>query len=112
MIGRLPAMKKTIVFESFVGKQYSDNPRAIYEYLKEHYPEYKLYWSADKRYIKNFSGKDVKIVPRFSIRWLFLMALAKYWVNNSRMPPWTPKPDHTYYLYPNLARNLVEKTGS
>ncbi len=43
MIGLLPARKYSIVFESFLGKQFSDNPRAIYEYMKEHYPEYKLY---------------------------------------------------------------------
>ena len=98
MIGLLPARKYSIVFESFLGKQFSDNPRAIYEYMKEHYPEYKLYWSVDPRFIDNFKDKGVNIVPRLSIKWLLIMASAKYWVSNSRMPLWIPKPKHTVYL--------------
>jgi len=46
VIGKLPAKKNVIMFESFQGKQYSDNPRAIYEYIKAHYPGYICYWSA------------------------------------------------------------------
>ena len=98
IVGMLPARKNTIVFESFLGKQFSDNPRAIYEYMKEHRPEYKLYWSVDPRFIDNFKNKGVEIVPRLSIKWLFVMASAKYWVSNSRLPLWIPKPKHTVYL--------------
>lgn len=43
----LPRKQKLIIFESFLGKQYSCNPRAIYEYLKVHHPEYELIWSVD-----------------------------------------------------------------
>lgn len=98
LVGKLPAKKNLVVFESFLGKQYSDNPRAIYEYLKETHPEYKLVWSVDKRFIHNFKDKDIDYVNRFSIKWLFHMALAKYWVTNSRMPLWIPKPKHCTYL--------------
>lgn len=98
LVGLLPPKKDVIMFESFLGKQYSDNPRAIYEYIKEHYPEYKLYWSADRKYIKNFENKDIDIVIRFSVRWLFLMARAQFWVTNSRLPFWVPKPKHTTYI--------------
>jgi CDP-glycerol glycerophosphotransferase len=94
----LPADKKLIMFESYLGKQYSCNPRAIYEYIKENHPEYKLYWSIDPRFSDNFTELDLKPVNRFSIKWMFLMARAKYWVTNSRMPIWIPKPKHTIYL--------------
>src|SRR5699024_9352685 len=34
ILGKLvPTKKDLVVFESFLGKQYSDNPRAIYEYM-------------------------------------------------------------------------------
>jgi len=98
LVGCLPAYNKLIVFESYLGKQYSCNPRAIYEYLKEYHPEYKMYWSVDPKYLHNFNGKDIRCVKRFSVKWLFLMALAKYWVTNSRMPLWIPKPKRTVYL--------------
>lgn len=98
LVGLLPLKKNVIMFESFLGKQYSDNPRAIYEYIKEHYPNYQLYWSVDKNYIKNFENKDVQIIIRFSVKWLFTMARAQYWITNSRLPFWVPKPNHTTYI--------------
>lgn len=98
LLGYLPADKKLIIFESFLGKQYSCNPKAIYEYMQEHHPEYKMYWSVDPRYIKNFEGTGVQVLRRFSLKWFYLLARAKFWVTNSRMPLWIPKPRHTTYV--------------
>ncbi|MCC5803165.1 CDP-glycerol glycerophosphotransferase family protein [Rossellomorea vietnamensis] len=98
IIGKFPVKKNLIMFESFLGKQYSDNPRAIYEYMKEHYPEYDLRWAIDKKFEYNFEGKGLKYIKRFSLKWLFTMPRAKYWVTNSRFPLWIPKPEHTTYL--------------
>jgi CDP-glycerol glycerophosphotransferase len=99
LLGRLPADKKVVVFESFLGKQFSDNPRAIYEYLQHQYRDsYKLYWSVDKRFLHNFQDKNLNCIRRFSIKWLWIMPRARYWVTNSRMPLWIPKPKHTTYL--------------
>lgn len=98
LVGKLPASNRTIVFESFHGKQFSDSPRAIFEYLCEHNYNYKMYWSADRRHIKVFEDKNVKYIRRYSLKWLFVMARAKYWVINARLPLWLPKPKHTIYL--------------
>ncbi len=98
IVGKLPAKKNVVVFESFLGKQYSCNPRAIYEYMKRNYPDYEMYWSIDPRHSHIFKDKGLNILPRFSIPWLFKMARAKYWVSNSRLPLWIPKPAHTVYL--------------
>lgn len=98
LVGKFPADQKLVVFESFLGKQYSCNPRAIYEYMLEHKPEYKMYWSVDKRFNQQFEDLNIPYINRFSIKWLFVMARAKYWVTNSRMPLWIPKPKHTTYL--------------
>lgn len=94
----LPKNNNLIIFESFLGKQYSDSPRAIYEYLQTHYPKYKMYWSVEKKSLHNFKQLDVQCVPRFSIRWIFLMNRAKFWVTNSRLPLWIPKPKNTIYV--------------
>ncbi|ASN04122.1 CDP-glycerol glycerophosphotransferase family protein [Virgibacillus necropolis] len=98
ILGKLPVKRKLIMFESFLGKQYSDSPRAIYEYLLENNFSYDMYWSVDRRHMKFFEDKNVKYVRRFSIEWLLLMARAGYWVSNSRLPLWIPKPKHTKYL--------------
>lgn len=94
----IPKNNKLIMFESFHGKYYSDNPRAIYEYLKENYPHFKMYWSVDPRFFKTSKHYEIKIVKRFSIRWLYFMNRAKYWVSNSRLPLWIPKPNKTVYI--------------
>ncbi|WP_010095230.1 CDP-glycerol glycerophosphotransferase family protein [Ornithinibacillus scapharcae] len=93
-----PADKKLVMFESFHGKQYSDNPRAIYEYMRENNPDYKLVWSFDRRHIGKFQDLDISMVRRFSVPWLLLMTRANYWVTNARLPLWIPKPKHTIYL--------------
>lgn len=94
----LPKNEKIIIFESFLGKQYSDNPRAIYEYIYTNYPDYNLYWSAEKKSIKNFEGHGVQVLQRFSFQWMLKMNRAKYWVSNSRLPLWIPKPKGTTYV--------------
>nr|WP_238535140.1 CDP-glycerol glycerophosphotransferase family protein [Fictibacillus macauensis] len=98
LAGFLPAKKKLVMFESFLGKQYSCNPRAIYEYLKENRPDLKLVWSVDGRSVKKFEEAGIPYSRRFSISWLFNMARAGYWVTNSRMPLWIPKAKHTIYF--------------
>ena len=94
----LPKDKKLVIFESFLGKQYSDNPRAIYEYMRTHNLGYKMYWSVDKQHLKQFKNMDMKYARRFTIKWLFVMTRAKYWVTNSRLPLWIPKSKNTVYL--------------
>ncbi|WP_339283204.1 CDP-glycerol glycerophosphotransferase family protein [Oceanobacillus sp. FSL K6-3682] len=95
---KLPKKNKLIIFESFHGKQYSDNPRAIYEYIKESYPEYKLYWAADRRHLHIFQDNNLPHVKRLSLKWILLMGRAKYWVINARLPLWIKKPKKTIYL--------------
>ncbi|WP_082233332.1 CDP-glycerol glycerophosphotransferase family protein [Halobacillus massiliensis] len=94
----LPSKKELVVFESFHGKQYSDSPRAIYEYMKEQTPSYELIWSADRRHYSEFVEKGLPVVRRFSLKWLLVMTRAGYWVTNTRLPNWLPKPKGTEYV--------------
>src|SRR5699024_3279760 len=94
----LPKRKNLIVFESFLGKQYSDNPRAIYEYLLKNQSMKHMYWSIEKKSIKDMEKHRIKIVKRFSLKWMFLMNSAEYWITNSRLPLWIPKPRKTTYI--------------
>lgn len=98
IVSKLPTKKKTIVFESFLGKQYSDNPKALYLYIKKHYPEYKLYWSITRDRPKIFEENKLSVLPRFGLKWVLVMARAEYWITNSRLPLWLPKPKGTIYV--------------
>ena len=98
VIGIFPKDKKLMMFESFHGKQYSDSPRAIYEYMNKKYPSYKLVWSVDKSSVKLFESYNVPYIRRLTLKWLFTMPRAQYWINNVRLPKWMPKPRGTVYL--------------
>ncbi|WKA60501.1 CDP-glycerol glycerophosphotransferase family protein [Planococcus shenhongbingii] len=97
-MGLLPRKRKLVIFESFHARQYSDNPRAIYEHMKEHNPEYQLLWSVDRRAMQLFDKFQVPYIRRFTIRWFLTFPRAKYWVNNVRLPGWMPKPSGTVYV--------------
>src|SRR5690625_79674 len=94
----IPKNNKMIVFESFLGRQYSDNPRAMFEYIQKEYPEYKCFWSVDPKYINKFKNSKITIINRFSLRWVLIMMRAKYWISNSRIPLWVYKPKDTVYI--------------
>ncbi len=97
-LGLLPRNQRLVIFESFHGKQFSDNPRAIYEFMKKNHPQYKLVWSADRRNLGIFKSKKIPYIKRLSIKWFFLKATAKFWVVNSRLPLWIPMPKKTIYV--------------
>src|SRR5699024_11253280 len=86
----LPKKKNRIVFESFLGRQYSDNPRALYEYIVNYYDDdkYDLLWSVDRRHAKLFQEKGLLYYRRFSVKWLLALNNASVWISNSRLPLW------------------------
>lgn len=98
LLGRMPRKEKLVIFESFHAKQYSDSPRAIYEYMKVHHPDYRLLWSIDKQVKNIFDDFQVPYIRRFTLKWFLLFPRAKYWVNNVRLPGWMPKPQDTVYV--------------
>ncbi|MGI1805734.1 CDP-glycerol glycerophosphotransferase family protein [Exiguobacterium sp. TDN 0502] len=95
VLTRLPQKRKRVLFESFLGKQYSDSPRAIYELMRTMHPECELIFSKQRNVT---FPPHVKTVDRLSFRWIYLLATSRVWVSNSRLPGWLIKPENTYYL--------------
>ncbi|WP_369346793.1 CDP-glycerol glycerophosphotransferase family protein [Apilactobacillus ozensis] len=88
--------KNIIMFESFFGTQYSDNPKAIYEYMKKNHPEYKMYWNVNSEYVDYFKEHNIPYIVRFGYKGIFKQSRAKYWVTNVRRPfRWHPAKDTT-----------------
>lgn len=92
------ADKNIAIFESYGGRQYSCHPRAIYEYIQKQRPDIKCIWSVDKGNEKVFKENNIPRVRRFSLKWIWLMSKARYWVSNARFPLWVRKPEKTVYL--------------
>ncbi|URM34903.1 CDP-glycerol glycerophosphotransferase family protein [Cytobacillus firmus] len=87
----LPMKKKTVVFESFWGKSYSDNPRAIYEEMEKNGMDYNYIW------ILNNENTDIegrgKAVRKNSLKYYYYLATAKYFINNANFPDFYEKRD-------------------
>ncbi|MER7762693.1 CDP-glycerol glycerophosphotransferase family protein [Streptomyces sp. NPDC097619] len=93
--GRMPVKKRTVVFESMLGKQYSDSPRAVYEEMRARGLEFEAYWSyagSPKDY-----PEDAHLVRRWSLPYLKALARAEFWVDNQSYPlKLTKRPETTY----------------
>src|SRR5439155_3200670 len=72
---RLPVDKRTVVFESHMGRQYSDSPRYVYEAMKRKDPTIRAVWS----YAEEPDGfpEDAVLVKRNTVRWLYELARAR-----------------------------------
>ncbi|MFL6139007.1 MAG: CDP-glycerol glycerophosphotransferase family protein [Frankiaceae bacterium] len=92
---RLPIRRGRIVFESHLGKQYSDSPRRIYEEIRARGLPYECIWG----YAGSPQGfpADATLVRRYSWRYLVALATAEHWVDNAGLPPMVVKrPEQTY----------------
>lgn len=94
--------QKLIMFESFNGNDINDNPAAIYQDLVAEKPELRrtaYFGVKPRRYHQlHMQYPHIKLVKRFSLKWVWLMAHAGFWVFNSRMPNWWRKNKGTTYI--------------
>ncbi|MFG2211728.1 CDP-glycerol glycerophosphotransferase family protein [Streptomyces sp. NPDC048638] len=95
VFSRLPVKKRTVVFESHLGKQYSDSPRAIYEAMRRQGLDFEAIWSYAGS-PKEFP-RDATLVRRWSLPYLKALAQAEFWVDNQSYPlKLTKRPETTY----------------
>ncbi|MEU7060742.1 CDP-glycerol glycerophosphotransferase family protein [Streptomyces sp. NPDC046197] len=97
MIRLLPVRKGTVVFESHLGKQYSDSPRAVYEELRRREVPVKAIWSYAGDRPTGFP-KDVELVRRWSWPYLRALAQAEFWIDNQGFPLKLSKRPETTYI--------------
>lgn len=95
VFSRLPVRTGLVVFESHLGRQYSDSPRAIYEEMRRQGLEFEPVWA--------YSGSpdgfpdDAILVRRWSLPYLRALAQAEFWVDNQSYPlKLTKRPGTTY----------------
>ncbi|WP_267245098.1 bifunctional glycosyltransferase/CDP-glycerol:glycerophosphate glycerophosphotransferase [Streptomyces sp. PR69] len=96
LYSRLPVKKRTVVFESHLGKQFSDSPRAIYEEMRRRNLDFEAIWS----YSGNSEDfpKDAQLVRRWSLPYLKALARAEFWVDNQSYPLKLAKRRETTYI--------------
>lgn len=92
-----PLKENWVLFESFFGKNYSDSPKYIYEYLAKNYPgRYRFIWVINNKASKiPYRHRAIK---RFGFRYYYYLARCKYCVFNSRQPEWMIKREGNVFI--------------
>lgn len=82
-----PLNEKMVFFESFFGKNYSGNPKYIYEEMLKspHYKDFTFVWSYSGPNSDVIPGSPI-IVTRESLDYYRYLASSKYWVSNIVFP--------------------------
>ncbi len=90
--------RNIIIFESNVGRNYSGNPRAIYEYMISQGLDkvFRCYYILEDTTI--VLPGNVKKVKRISLPYFYYLARAGFWVSDTRMPTYLRKKKNTIYI--------------
>lgn len=95
-------LDKMIIFESYMGRQYSCSPKALYEEMlnNEEYKDYIKIWAFKKpgEYENLLNNENTFIVKYKSEEYYKAYSQAKYWVSNSRIPNEIKKDDKQVYI--------------
>lgn len=96
----IPVEDKLVIFISFHGRGYSDNPRAIYEAMRKdsRFDDYRFIWFIKNHKKKNIKIEGAEIKEYFSIPYFYYMSKAKYWIINCKMPQYIKKKKNQIYL--------------
>ncbi|MEU8801116.1 CDP-glycerol glycerophosphotransferase family protein [Spirillospora sp. NPDC048819] len=96
VLSRLPVRTGLVVFESHMGKQYSDNPKYIHRELRRSGRPVRAVWSYASS-PKGFPG-DARLVRRGSWAYFLALARAEFWVDNQGYPDRLRKRRETTYI--------------
>jgi len=92
-VKKYPVDKHTFFFESNLAKQYTGNPRYIYERMIELYPDYTYIWSYNGN--ETIPGNPI-IVERSSDDYYKYLAKSKFLINNTTFPVFYPRKESIY----------------
>ncbi len=91
-----PMKENWVMCESFLGKNYADSPKYIYEYLQKNYPgRFRFIWVINQK--SKIPYKHTK-VKRFGLRYFYYLGRCKYFVFNMRQPVWMRKRQGSVFL--------------
>lgn len=96
-----PIDSNLIIFESYMGRQYSCNPKALYKAMieSEEYKNFTKVWAFKNinDYKNIIKDKNTILIKYRSDEYYKMYSKAKYWVSNSRIPNDIKKhPDQIY----------------
>ena len=96
-IFRIFPLKNKVVFSSFSGKRYGDNPKIISDMLMKTNPEIGQVWLYTD---KEFDIKNKNVIQKkwSSIGMIYELATAKVWVDSHTKPVWVIKRKKQFFI--------------
>ncbi len=96
----IPVDPNMVLFISFHGRGYSDNPRAIYEAMRqdERFRDHTFLWAIKQHKKKGITIEGARVIEYLSLPYFFYLSRAKYWIFNCKMPDYIRKKDEQIYL--------------
>lgn len=77
-----PLLEDTIMYSSYWGQKFDDNPKAFYEYVVEKYPNMKHIIVLKELIFNDYQFKNAVVVENNSKEYWYYLAKAKYFINN------------------------------
>lgn len=96
-IPKLPIRKNWVLFESHMGKQYSDSPKYIYQELLNSQKNFTYIWSFQNPDTVELPGSAIK-AKRHSLKHFYYLNRAKYWIDNQGMANLADKKEQQVYI--------------
>lgn len=93
---RRPVIDNLVLFDSHMGKQFSDNPRAVYEELRRRGSDLAAVWD----FINPDAHPQVpgRVIKRHTLAYSEIVARARFIVDNQGLPAWVTKRPEQYHL--------------
>jgi CDP-glycerol glycerophosphotransferase (TagB/SpsB family) len=111
----MPIKSNKIIFISFSGKNFSCNPKYIYNYIIKEYRDDNLDLVIALRKNSKIDIKDLsnntRTVNYFSLKFLYELATAKYWIANTNVHPYIKPKRDVIYLQTWHAAGAFKKFG-
>ena len=82
LVFRIFPLKKRIIFSSFSGRQYSDSPKSISDYICKNYPDVEVVWAFLNPNKVTVDNKVIKKVKYKSLRYIYYALTSKVYVDN------------------------------
>lgn len=101
-------LQDKVVFSSFDGKGINDNPGELYLEMKRTMPNLKYVWALTE----NSDDSEIIAVKPFSFAYLYHLATAKLWIDDSRKKSWTFKRKNQFYVqtwHGDVCIKMIEK---
>lgn len=90
-------LQDKVVFSSYWGKNYDDNPKYISDELLKNNKNIKQVWLNNSEKKLN-TNTNIKVVKWGSISMIYELATAKVWVDNHTKPVWVSKRKNQLYI--------------